>query len=191
MLGTGNLEIRRLGTGNWGTGEIGTEMSLMFQYPNSQFPISQLPSPQFPISQLPNIQNVIRRRPLIADLFHRIGYVEKMGTGLKRIKEECRKHNTKFKIETNGYFIISFELKTTQKTPQIPPQKTPQIHLTGLELKVIKLIGNDNRVSMADIAKKLSISKDTVKEYFARLKKRRIIKRVGPDRGGYWEIRKK
>jgi len=44
----------------------------------------------------------VRRNPLIADLFHRIGYVEKMGTGLKRIKEECKKYKAKLKIETNG-----------------------------------------------------------------------------------------
>jgi len=34
----------------------------------------------------------IRRNPLIADLFHRVKLVEKMGTGIKRIKDECKKH---------------------------------------------------------------------------------------------------
>ncbi len=35
-----------------------------------------------------------------------------MGTGINRIKEECKKHgNVNFEIETNGYFIARFKLK--------------------------------------------------------------------------------
>ncbi|HPR65304.1 MAG TPA: ATP-binding protein [Thermoanaerobaculia bacterium] len=33
----------------------------------------------------------VRRNALIADLLHRIGYIEKAGTGVKRIREEARK----------------------------------------------------------------------------------------------------
>ena len=53
----------------------------------------------------------VRRNPLIADLFHRIHLVEKMGTGINRIKEECKKHgNVNFEIDTNGFFIAKFKL---------------------------------------------------------------------------------
>lgn len=34
----------------------------------------------------------IRRNPIIADLLHRIGYIEKAGTGIRRMQDEARDH---------------------------------------------------------------------------------------------------
>ena len=125
----------------------------------------------------------VRRNPLIADLFHRIHFVEKMGTGIKRIREECKKHgNVKFEIETNGYFIAKFKLKKT--TPQV----TPQVELTDLEKKILKQIKENPKISRAELAKKLDISPDTVKEYLNKLKSKGSIKRMGKTSAGYWEI---
>jgi ATP-dependent DNA helicase RecG len=38
------------------------------------------------------------------------------------------------------------------------------------------------------MAKKLNISTRAVEKQIAKLKKEAKIRRVGPDRGGYWEI---
>jgi len=35
---------------------------------------------------------IVRRNPLIADLLHRIAFIEKAGTGIRRMIEEARKH---------------------------------------------------------------------------------------------------
>ena len=43
-------------------------------------------------------------------------------------------------------------------------------------------------MSRVDIAKMLNLSEDTIKEYIERLKQKNLLKRVGPDRGGHWEI---
>ncbi|CEG11834.1 hypothetical protein MSIBF_A1730003 [groundwater metagenome] len=39
-----------------------------------------------------------------------------------------------------------------------------------------------------EIAEILKLNQDTVKEYLDKLKKKKVIKRFGPDKGGYWEI---
>ena len=128
----------------------------------------------------------VRRNPLIADLFHRIHLVEKMGTGINRIKEECKKHgNVNFRIETNGYFIARFKLEKV--TPQISPQISPQI-VTELERKILAQIKDKATISRAELSNKLALSEDTVKEYLKRLKSKGLLKRIGPDRGGHWEI---
>jgi ATP-dependent DNA helicase RecG len=41
---------------------------------------------------------------------------------------------------------------------------------------------------MTEIAEKLNISRDTVKEYINKLKKKEIIRRVGTTKSGHWEI---
>ena len=51
----------------------------------------------------------VRRNPLIADLLHRIEFIEKAGTGIKRMREEARKYGSpEPKFETTGFFTAIF-----------------------------------------------------------------------------------
>jgi len=141
-------------------------------------------------------KTVFRRNQIIADLFSRIHFGEKLGTGFERIKQICMRENAPFpEIEFNeNYFYVTFRqsyeyLKLVGKKG-IPktPQKTPQKILTELERRILNEIVKNQRISRREIARKLLISEDTVKEYLEKLKKKKIIRRVGPPRGGYWEI---
>ena len=126
----------------------------------------------------------LSRNPVIFDLFHRINLIEKVGSGIGRIKKLIKERGLKVKFETNEFFRIVFERPSTpQKTPQITPQKP-----TELEQKILDLIEKNSAISRAEIAIRLGLSEDTIKEYLAKLKEKGIIKRVGADRGGYWEI---
>ena len=53
---------------------------------------------------------MIRRNHLVADLFAKIHFGEKMGTGFERISEICKAENTPFpEIEFNeNYFYVTF-----------------------------------------------------------------------------------
>ncbi len=91
-----------------------------------------------------------------------------------------------------GYWevkIADTTQKTPQKTTQKTPQKTPQKILTGLEEKILNEIRNDSRISRKRIAKVLEINEYTVKEYLEKLVQKRVIERVGPAKGGYWEVK--
>jgi len=126
----------------------------------------------------------LSRNPVIFDLFNRINLIEKVGSGIGRIKKLIKERGLKVKFETNEFFRIVFERPSTpQKTPQITPQKP-----TELEQKILDLIEKNSAISRAEIAIRLGLSEDTIKEYLAKLKEKGIIKRVGADRGGYWEI---
>jgi len=114
------------------------------------------------------------------DLVHRLGYIEKVGSGIKRIKRLVP--DVKFEI-TSDWFRIIFKRKTPQKTPQ-------KTILTALELKIFNKIKENPSISRKQIAIELKISPYTVKEYLEKLKKKEVIKRVGPAKGGYWEVLK-
>ena len=118
----------------------------------------------------------VRRNPLIADLFHRISLVEKMGTGIKKIRDECKKHgNVKFQIETNGYFIAAFKLKSRER-------------LGENKLKILGLIKKDQKTTVVSISKNLGLSTTAVEKNISQLKKNGMLKRIGPAKGGYWEV---
>jgi len=62
--------------------------------------------------------------------------------------------------------------KTTQKTTQ----------------KILALIKENPRLTRKELAEIIGISQDGIKHNLAKLKAESRIKRIGPDRGGYWEI---
>jgi len=70
-----------------------------------------------------------------------------------------------------------------EKTAGETTQKTTQ--------KILELLASDPYVSRMRIAELLSdISEDGVKYQLAELKKRGLIRRIGPDKGGRWEVLK-
>jgi ATP-dependent DNA helicase RecG len=51
----------------------------------------------------------VRRNPLIADLLHRIAFIEKAGTGIRRMREEARQHKCPApRFAANGFFTATF-----------------------------------------------------------------------------------
>ena len=73
----------------------------------------------------------VRRNPLIADLLHRIGLVEKAGTGIRRMIEDTKKHKCpEPKFTVNGFFTATFwpNIEIARKvTPQVAEQVSEQV----------------------------------------------------------------
>jgi len=95
----------------------------------------------------------IRRNALIADLLHRIEFIEKAGTGIKRIRDEARAQGCPAPVfETSGFFTATFypnpEVRAQsaaksagatgqagtksapsrhQVTPEVAPEVTPEV----------------------------------------------------------------
>ncbi len=72
-------------------------------------------------------------------------------------------------------------MKTTQKTAQKITHKTTR--------KIVTLIMKNPKVSRRELSQLVGISEDGVKFQLDKLKRKGIIERVGPDRGGYWKIK--
>jgi ATP-dependent DNA helicase RecG len=51
----------------------------------------------------------VRRNPLIADLLHRIAFIEKAGTGIRRMREEAQGHQCpEPQFSADGFFTATF-----------------------------------------------------------------------------------
>ena len=70
--------------------------------------------------------------------------------------------------------------ETSQKVPQKTSQKTSQ--------KVIDLIKDDPYISTSEMADLIGIDRRNIARNIKILKERCIIRRVGPDKGGFWEV---
>ena len=54
--------------------------------------------------------------------------------------------------------------------------------------EIIKLILNNRNITIIDLANKLSAGRETIKRDLKKLKELNIIKRIGSDKTGYWEV---
>lgn len=63
----------------------------------------------------------VRRNPIIADLYHRIGFIEKAGTGIERMREGARESGCPEPVfDADGFFTVTFT-----------PIQTPDRHQDG------------------------------------------------------------
>ncbi len=128
------------------------------------------------------------RNPNIANLLSRVKYIEKMGTGINKIKrllKEAGLPEPEFKFTT--FFTIVF------KRP-IKIKKDLKKHrlVEGLvenQKKILILIKENSKISKRELSEKIGISTTAIDKNITTLKKKKIIKRVGSAKGGHWEVR--
>lgn len=123
------------------------------------------------------------RNPLIFGLFARMHLVEQIGSGIGRIKDLMKEAGLpKPDFQKEGMFsvILSRPPKATQKTTQKATQKTTQ--------KILELIMEQNEITTSEMAETLGLSRSAIAKSIAWLKQNGKIKRVGPDKGGHWQL---
>ena len=54
--------------------------------------------------------------------------------------------------------------------------------------KIIALLSQDNTLSAAALAERIGITPKAVEKHIAKMKAEGILKRIGPDKGGHWQI---
>lgn len=144
--------------------------------------------------------NISRRRnPLIADLLRRIQMVEAWGRGMSLILE--KEPSVQF-TETAKLFITSFarpsfnetEDQTTENTSvKTPIESSLKSSLKG-SLKtsgnIVLLMREKPDITIPEIAKRLKKTTRAIDKQINKLKADEVIRRIGPDKGGHWEVLK-
>ena len=136
--------------------------------------------------------------PRIARAMYQVKYIETMGTGLTDLLDACKANGLKRPLleeVPSGFRIVIWRpkavanrggnaqkgsLKSTQKTPQKTLQKTPQ--------KILAAIRANPSVGTQEMADMIGVERSTVARAIAKLKRDGILRRVGPDKGGHWEV---
>lgn len=145
----------------------------------------------------------VRRNPIIADLFHRMGKVERMGSGIERMRELMRDAGMKEPVfEMDAFFRVTFYRdpryslkadrfqKVGEKVGESWVKKLGE-KLGENENRIVEIVVTNKFVTIPELSKMLKISTTAVENNIAKLKAKKILKRIGPDKGGYWEVVKK
>ena len=83
------------------------------------------------------------------------------------------------KISSDG---SSEEIKSSQESSQKSSQKT--------EIQILELIQQDSLITTDQLGKLIGITRRAVLKQINKLKEQGRVRRVGPDKGGHWEVLK-
>ena len=132
-----------------------------------------------------------RRNPVLADVFNRLGYMERKGSGFGKIISGYEfqinysegKRPT-FRSDRYQFTVVmpNLNYNVPQDVPQVVPQDVPQ---DKLDMQILDLISKDNKISTEKMAIALGVSSKTIKRH---IKEMDNVCYVGRGFSGHWEI---
>lgn len=145
-----------------------------------------------------------RRNPVLADIFSRLKYMERRGYGFRKIMAAYKGHDgytegmdltfstpwdsfvlvlPKFNIDgVEGVYISSDDV--TDYGGQTGGQ-------TGVDTtiaEVLRLIKENPRITRKALCETIGVASSAIQKHINWLKAEGVIRRVGGDYGGYWEV---
>ena len=132
-----------------------------------------------------------------------LGYVNCYNRGINMVQEELEA-NGNGKAEFSFRLITAFETKVAlagnglgEKLPENDPtneQKTGDLPenlpetLTPTAKRIYLIMKRQNRCTYNSLASSIGVTRETIRVSIASLVKHGLIRRIGPDKGGHWEV---
>lgn len=134
----------------------------------------------------------VARNPLIASLLNRINYIEKVGTGINRIKQavaESDKSSVEFSFNS-GFSVIFRRVPEITSEGKVVEETEITVDRTRGKTrgKILEAIKQDPTITREELSRVADLSIRGVEWNLTRLKKEGKIKRVGSAKGGHWEV---
>lgn len=126
------------------------------------------------------------RNPIVAEAMKEMKYVNMFNQGVKRVQDMLRENgNKKAEFDVSKLTVFSVDVFSNEDSIT---QTTTQT-LSEVQISIIDYIHNHPNASRKKIAANISnITENGVKYHMQKLQKQGIIKRVGADFGGHWEV---
>ncbi len=149
--------------------------------------------------------------PLIAGAFFRAGYIEAWGRGIEKINRECRGHGIDPPLYDSSMSGLMLTFRANPEhlieglgeagTKPALDEKIGEARVearveTRVEARVeardriIELLRAHPQLTLVEVAARIGRSVSTVERASARLTNEGRLRRVGPRKGGHWEVLK-
>lgn len=154
-----------------------------------------------------DIQNIdieevtsMRRNPIIADLFHRMKFMERRGSGLHKIVAETVKlpeytdDKKPMFISNDSTFKVILKnvnyLSTDKNVGEVVGENVGEVvgeKLNKTQRKIVEEIKANPNITIEMLYKKLNLTQRTIERNLRFLRENNIISRNGNDRNGSWK----
>lgn len=85
--------------------------------------------------------------------------------------------------------MISFRKRKSKQEKKDLEKDLERLGLTDNQKRIFFEIKSNRNITQKDLSLKIGISEKNIRNNIADLKEMGIVKRVGPDKGGYWEVK--
>jgi len=149
-----------------------------------------------------------RRNPVIADLFHRMKYMERRGSGLRKIIMETQKisgygddYKPEFYSTASSFSVVlkNLNFRASEMITQdvgkgvgkdVGKDVGLSVTINETQEKIIACIEQNPTITAEEISTTIGLSRRRVESNISTLKKKEIISRGGGRRDGYWIVQK-
>lgn len=145
--------------------------------------------------------NSVPHNPLIAEPMYLTQYIERMGTGTGDMIRQCRENG--LPEPTFSYrdgFVLTIARPTKEnatdleeisgKTEGKTEEKTEGKTIGRAAQRIVRLILKNPQITILEMADTLGVTESAVEKQVRKLREQEIIGRVGPAKGGHWEVLK-
>jgi predicted HTH transcriptional regulator len=133
----------------------------------------------------------VRRNPVLCDIMHRLKFMERRGSGLKKIVEAYHADvKPEFKSTPQSFIVVLKNLNYSNEENKV--QNKVQIKCNDCTLDeqaIIKFISKKPQATQKAIAEVVGKSERTIKTLMIGLQEKRIIERSGSKKTGIWVVR--
>jgi len=144
-----------------------------------------------------NIDDVasIRRNPIICDIFSRLKLMERRGSGLRKILDQYPEDTAPSFRSTAQSFIVTlpnlgYGNASTPNGDDVGVDNGDDVGAEGNIKRILNVIAEEPHITQKDLSSKTGLSIRTVSREVRELRDSGVIRRIGSDRSGYWEVEK-
>ncbi len=146
------------------------------------------------IVRLSNLRTVhFSRNPKIAEFLHQYDYVKEFGEGVDRMFKEMENAGLPAPEYSDNVFMLNVTIRNgaiNEKSGVINGAINGAINLSSTERAVLEAIIDTPNITKEKLQIVTSLGKGTIDRAIKTLKEKEIIKRVGSNKNGYWEMLK-
>lgn len=136
----------------------------------------------------------------IADIFFKAGFIEAWGRGIAKITNGFKNEGLTIPVfeATMGGIMVTINRRVNDKLKLVKTFDTDYDtdndtdydtdYDTSRSQNILKLVKIDPKITVNKLADNLNVSKSTILREIKELKENKIIKRIGKEKGGYWQI---
>ena len=141
-----------------------------------------------------------RRNPVLADVFQRLGYMERKGSGLTKIIESY-KNAYNYSEEKKPQFESSrVEFSVTlmnlnygvNEANEAKNEANEAKNVTGkiqdIEILLLNILRENPNVTQKELARITGVSRSTIQRLMEEMIKEKKLLRIGATRSGHWEV---
>lgn len=139
----------------------------------------------------------VPRNPLIAEPMYLTQYIERMGTGTGDMIRMCQQAGLPEPLFSyrDGFVLTIARQSTinTENSGEMPGKtegKTEGKTVGRTGQRIIRLIQENPQITIPEMAVSLGVTVSAVEKQVRKLREQEIIGRIGPAKGGHWEVLK-